>query len=140
MPGYGHLFRDRRGEDLIAFLRTSGLETLPERMKMAGTWMPAPGPPSREGPALYQRHCAACHGASGGGDGVLAARFARPPANLRQGPFIWSADGPDQDLRVMRIIKFGIPGTDMPGHEVLGDSSIRALADEVLRFRDESSR
>ena len=33
-----------------------------------------------EGAALYGKHCAACHGAGGAGDGFNAARLDRPPA------------------------------------------------------------
>lgn len=33
--------------------------------------------------ALYQQHCAACHGATGGGDGALAAHLDPPPVNFR---------------------------------------------------------
>ncbi|MCP5542744.1 MAG: cytochrome c [Akkermansiaceae bacterium] len=135
MPSYAHLFRDNRGEDLVAYLRQSGLETLPQRMRTIASWSPSETPSSDRGPELFLRHCAACHGATGGGDGPLAAKFIRPPANLIEGPFIWTADGPDHLPRIMRVIKFGIPGTDMPGHEVLRDADIRALADEVLELR-----
>lgn len=38
-----------------------------------------------DGAALYQRHCAACHGRDGRGDGPLAATFARRPRDLRDG-------------------------------------------------------
>jgi mono/diheme cytochrome c family protein len=38
-----------------------------------------------EGARLYQRNCAPCHGASGGGDGPDAALFAAHPRDLRQG-------------------------------------------------------
>jgi len=38
-------------------------------------------PPS--GDVLYRQNCVACHGASGAGDGPLAADLPVPPANLR---------------------------------------------------------
>lgn len=41
----------------------------------------APEPPT--GQALYLRHCASCHGESGGGNGPLAASLRRPPSDLR---------------------------------------------------------
>jgi len=34
------------------------------------------------GRALFQQHCAACHGKSGRGDGPTAATLARKPTNL----------------------------------------------------------
>ena len=33
------------------------------------------------------------------------------------------------------MIKFGIPGTDMPGHEVLTDEQVNALTAYVLGLR-----
>ena len=45
-----------------------------------------PLPPSAEniaaGAGLYQTHCAACHGATGNGDGPAGAQLVPPPANL----------------------------------------------------------
>lgn len=37
-------------------------------------------PPS--GRELFVRHCASCHGLSGTGDGPLASRLVKPPADL----------------------------------------------------------
>jgi mono/diheme cytochrome c family protein len=34
------------------------------------------------GEALYARHCAACHGAEGRGDGPVAPALGRPPTDL----------------------------------------------------------
>ena len=39
--------------------------------------------PPAGGETLFARHCASCHGASGAGDGPLAAELRVPPANLR---------------------------------------------------------
>jgi len=38
-----------------------------------------------DGAALYQKHCAPCHGATAKGDGPIAATFTAPPRNLRDG-------------------------------------------------------
>src|SRR5690349_17618989 len=43
------------------------------------------GNPDRQvwsGATLFENHCATCHGATGVGDGPLAAHLRRPPANL----------------------------------------------------------
>ncbi len=40
---------------------------------------------AESGREAYLRYCANCHGVEGRGDGVDAARFARPPRNLRDG-------------------------------------------------------
>ena len=34
-----------------------------------------------------------------------------------------------------RLIKYGLPGTDMPGHETLSDAEILALTARVLELR-----
>ena len=40
--------------------------------------------------------------------------------------------GVDQELRTARVVKFGVPGGEMPGHEVLGDEAVVALARYVM--------
>jgi len=41
-----------------------------------------PPPPPVTGSGLYLRHCAACHGTSGKGDGPLASTLKIPPSDL----------------------------------------------------------
>jgi cytochrome c oxidase cbb3-type subunit 2 len=137
MPSYAHLFHDTRGDDLIAFLRDVPAETFQTRAAAALTWTPSPAAAIPEGAPLYNHHCALCHGPVGHGDGKLAPLFAKRPANLDLGPFIWTPSGPDLETRVARVIKHGIPGTDMPGHETLGDAEVTALARYVLYLRGE---
>jgi len=71
----------------------------------------------REGEGLYAAHCAVCHGATGDGDGPVAASLSvRPPAMndlAVQGRFT------DEELE--RLVQRGRLGTPMPG-------SARALA------------
>jgi cytochrome c oxidase cbb3-type subunit 2 len=76
-----------------------------------------------------------CHGPDGDGRGSLASTFTRPVPSLVDGPFAWTIAGENQELRTARIIKFGIPGTDMAGHEVMRDEQVNALVAEVLRLR-----
>jgi mono/diheme cytochrome c family protein len=45
----------------------------------------AAGDAKPNGQQLYAQHCAACHGATGHGDGPDAALFTHPPADLRGG-------------------------------------------------------
>jgi len=68
-------------------------------------------------------------------DGPQGGGLARSPANLKNGPFLWSAPSPDHRLKGARIVKFGIPGTDMPGHEALNDAQILALTDYIQSLR-----
>lgn len=41
-------------------------------------------PDAPEGARLFAENCAACHGATGKGDGPIADDFGRPPADLTQ--------------------------------------------------------
>ena len=67
----------------------------------------------------------------------MAAKLGKVPANLAKGPFIWSPESADRELKIQRIIKFGIFGTDMPGHETLNDEheQVIELAKFVLSLR-----
>jgi mono/diheme cytochrome c family protein len=136
MPSYAHLFEDGRGEDLVRYIKESGVGATGDVMARAASWKPAVIDDGGNGKSLFARHCVGCHGAEGQGDGSLAGLFMRHPANLVKGPFIWTAAGPDLELRVARTVKFGITGTDMPGHEVLTDADVNALVAEVLRLRN----
>jgi cytochrome c oxidase cbb3-type subunit 2 len=136
MPSYAHLFEDGRGDDLIRYLKEAGAPAVADVMAQAARWKPDGHSGSVGGNALFSNHCAACHGGDGRGGGLLAPRFTRPPANLVQGPFIWTAAGPDLELRLARVVKFGITGTDMPGHEALTDPQVKALAEYVLSLRE----
>ena len=74
--------------------------------QMQGHWMAPPQAAARPNPvpataasaargeALFQTHCAACHGTGGEGDGPAAAGLEPRPANLRE----MSAHHSDGDL------------------------------------------
>ena len=134
MPSYAQLFESGKGDDLVRYLVESGVKQMPAIVQKASQWKPA-GTGGQDGKALFAAHCAACHGAFGGGHGPLSLNFARPPANLVAGPFAWTPAGADSPLRVARVVKFGLPGTDMPGHEVLADHQVLSLTDYVLGLR-----
>jgi cbb3-type cytochrome oxidase cytochrome c subunit len=135
MPSYAHLFGDPRGDDLVRYLSESGRDRIEEVRKTAASWTPGPVTVREDGKALFSSHCVACHGATGMGDGPLAKQFSKSPANLVKGPFLSTPAGDDLGTRVARVIKFGLPGTDMPGHEVMTDAQIMALKEEVLILR-----
>lgn len=135
MPSYAHLFEDGRGDDLVRYLKLLGVSGTADVMARSAAWMPDAGGISKDGPALFSRHCAVCHGNDGQGDGPMAGKFQRPPANLVKGPFVWTTPGADLELRIARAIKFGITGSDMPGHETLTDDQVKALVDEVMKLR-----
>ncbi len=135
MPSYAGLFHDGRGDDLVAFLRAVPPEASAAVVASAAAWSPVAATVLPDAAPLFARHCAACHGPDAMGNGKLAPTLAKPPANLRRGPFLWSPNGPELETRLARIIKFGVPGTDMPGHETLTDAQVLALARYVLGLR-----
>ena len=63
------------------------------------------------GKQVFARHCASCHGASGAGDGVQAAKFTPKPSNLADAE--WK-HGPT-DGEMFTVIKNGVPKTAMAG-------------------------
>lgn len=130
MPSYAYLFEDGRGDDLIAWLTSDVGEALVWRMEQAREWVPT-GKADGDGAALFSQHCTVCHGTEGRGDGVLAVKFSKPPANLVEGPFVWTSDVES----VVRVLKWGVPGTDMPGHELLDDGELQSLAAWIMGLR-----
>lgn len=137
MPSYAHLFRDGdpRGDALVAYLSTMGEGTMEWRLKSRQAWQPAEGAQAgkgTEGAPLFHALCAGCHGNAGDGHGPLANSFGdRPPRDLTQGQWQFiprdDANG-DRRLEIARVIKFGIPATSMPGHEMLDDKQLLSLA------------
>ncbi|MDY7095349.1 MAG: cbb3-type cytochrome c oxidase subunit II, partial [Acidobacteriota bacterium] len=148
MPSYEHLFAGdgRRGEALVAYLGSLGADGAQERW--AAVAQNAPTVASRPGsvPAgrkLFQRWCAACHGATGAGDGPLAPELHRPALNLTKDGFWWMGrpgseaavgiDAAAQERQFLaRTIVYGLEGTAMAGHEYLTD---RQVADLVAFVR-----
>jgi cytochrome c oxidase cbb3-type subunit 2 len=134
MPSYAHLFNDGRGGDLVTYLKQSGVGATAEVMARAAAWKPGVAS-GDDGRALFASHCAVCHGDGGHGNGPLSGKFLRPPANLVKGSFLWTTPGGELETRIARVIKFGITGTDMPGHEVMTDAQVNALVEHVLNLR-----
>jgi cytochrome c oxidase cbb3-type subunit 2 len=130
MPSYASLFKDggRRGEDLVGYLASLGADTLESRLKMTQAWLPASTTGNLAvGARLFSQLCSSCHGAEGRGDGSLAARLSLGPPDFSRGG--WRVANPaDLKLTVERIIKFGVPGTAMAGHEYLQDAEVVSLA------------
>jgi mono/diheme cytochrome c family protein len=83
---------------------------------------------------LFRRHCAACHGISGRGNGPAAAVLEPYPRDFRNGVFKWTstvggAKPTHDDLE--RTLLRGIPGTAMPSHAPLAPEEIEALVEYV---------
>ena len=63
-----------------------------------------------EGQRIYMQNCVNCHGTAGRGDGVVAANLDPKPADLASAK---TQEKKDSDL--LQVLKFGRPGTAMPG-------------------------
>ena len=132
MPRYAHLFGagDPRGEALVAYLASLGADTTEARAKAIAAWPPpiVTGDQAR-GAKLFSALCASCHGADARGRGPLAAKLALPPADLVTGPRPRTTRPTPEatQAELARVIRFGVPGTAMAGHETLPDTDIAAL-------------
>jgi len=144
MPSYALLFRagSPAGEALVAYLLSLGADTAGARFAAVRAWHPA-SPTARveprTGQQLFRRTCAQCHGPEGAGDGPLANRLQTRPADLVRGTWRYApAYGTDESSALARIVKFGVAGTSMPGHEWLSDDQVLALVRTVQDFRPQS--
>ena len=79
MPSYAFLFRDRRGDDLVAYLeslRSSGAE---QHLTSERLWHSSLSAftqaDARDGERLFNLHCATCHSAGGRTRLIWQARF-----------------------------------------------------------------
>lgn len=96
---------------------------------------PALEPLRPQGLALFSRHCAACHGGGGRGDGPFAADLVRRPRDLVAAPLrTRSADGIQADL--FRTVTAGAPLHGMPSFGHLPAEQRWALVAHVLARRD----
>jgi cytochrome c oxidase cbb3-type subunit 2 len=147
MPSYAYLFRSSRGDDLLAYLsslRSSGSAAFLQRQLQ--TWHPAPhasrAATALDGSRLYREYCTTCHAPNGYARQHWGRDFPVAPPNLAIAPLphIQQNLEPKQErLALERIIKYGIPGTNMPGHEYLLDAQVISLAREVIHLRTSHS-
>lgn len=134
MPAYAHLFRGdaQAGENLLDYLDSLRASNAQQWLEARANWTlpPTPAPSPERGAILFAQSCAQCHGSAGRGDGPLAARFSPAPSNLALGPLRFVPFAMPEALRhatLARIVKYGIPGTAMPGHEYLTPTQIADL-------------
>ena len=83
------------------------------------------------GARLFGNYCATCHAANGSTRQLWRTSFKRLPPDLTLGPFLHvpaAAPSAERISAFARIVKFGIPGTDMPGHEYLADRDIASIS------------
>jgi cytochrome c oxidase cbb3-type subunit 2 len=142
MPGYSYLFRDGRRDDLVAYLESLRNPGSVQHLESEiATWRPAADALEKSravnGTQLFREHCATCHDP----DGYVRLRwgsgFKVLPPDLAANRLadLENKSASEKRLRLDRIIHFGIPGTDMPGHEYFSDAQTEALAAYVLKLR-----
>ncbi|MCL4179462.1 MAG: c-type cytochrome [Verrucomicrobia bacterium] len=86
------------------------------------------------GKALYDQHCAACHGTQGAGDGPAAVWLFPKPRNFSAGLYkIQSTPAgtlpSDEDL--YRSIRGGLGGSSMPAFDYLSEEELRSVVGYV---------
>ena len=142
MPSYSYLFHDGRGADLVTYLESLQTSGVTEQRIATARWSASEAAvdPS-EGERLFLQHCATCHSDNGYVRNRWQQDFRRLPPDLRTGPFLHFAPAgsiADRAGRIEKIVKFGIHGTDMPGHEYLTDrqtaSISRWVAHEIAQY------
>jgi cytochrome c oxidase cbb3-type subunit 2 len=143
MPSYAYLFRTHRGDDLVAYLSSLKSPDSKEHLqRVLTTWKPseqaAKAAGGLDGKTLCREYCATCHSADGAAMQRWGEDFPHKPQSLITGR--WkeipvNVSIQEQQLDLARIIKFGIPGTNMPGHEYLPDAQIVAMSRWILHAR-----
>jgi cbb3-type cytochrome c oxidase subunit II len=149
MPSYAYLFqRDggQRGDDLITYLSSLQGDGEAQHRLQQAAWHPTAqafaDAKGEDGAQLFADACVTCHDANGPTRRRWETSFQRVPPDLTVGPFLhWStsASGAERRLQLARIIKFGIPGSDMPGHEYLPDSEVAAITLWVDRMQQRAA-
>jgi cytochrome c oxidase cbb3-type subunit 2 len=135
MPTFCFLFNDSRGDDLVAYLASLHGQGSDQHIAEISHWQPSQDAWTHADAALgeriYHQRCATCHASDGQTRLAWESGFKRLPPDLATGPYfrLSPADAAGARLqRLARITKFGIPGTDMPGHEYLSDHDITSVA------------
>jgi mono/diheme cytochrome c family protein len=140
MPTFAYLFRTAqqgtdtpatptRGDDLLAYLETlHPTPTAAAQHRLAELhWHPIPTPADlTHGAELFAEECATCHDPHGPTRLQWRTSFHHLPTLLNTGPTL-DITPTTTPTQLAQIIKFGIPTTDMPGHEYLSDADIVSL-------------
>ncbi len=133
MPAYVHLFKpgETGGDDLVAYLTSLRDAGTLRHIAEENAWQPssqaARQASAEEGARLFVQECATCHNPDGATRRAWQTSFKRLPPSLTADPWP-KAHGADSPRRLSQIIKFGIPGTDMPGHEYFSDMEVASLS------------
>ncbi len=86
------------------------------------------------GKLVYRRYCSSCHGTEG--EGSRLSGGGKAPRNLTSGFYKFTSvrgDGLPTDEDLTRVIKRGLRGTQMPGHD-LPDEDLSAVVQYLKTF------
>lgn len=90
----------------------------------------------KSGRMLYMRHCSHCHGTAGDGQGPTAQYMIPKPRDYRHGVFKFTSTNDQSKVSrndLMRVLKYGIPGTYMPSFLLMKEEELVAIV-EYVRF------
>jgi cytochrome c oxidase cbb3-type subunit 2 len=88
---------------------------------------------------VYQRHCTACHGEKGDGDGPAAYLLYPKPRDFTSGVFKFRSTptgAPPTDDDLLLTLKRGVSGTSMPTWDRLSEKERRDVIAYVKSFSD----
>lgn len=94
---------------------------------------------SQEVEKLYQRHCTACHGEKGDGEGPAAYLLSPKPRDFTSGVYKFRSTpsgSPPTDKDLLRTLKHGINGTSMPAWDRLSEKELTNVIKYVKTFSD----
>lgn len=143
MPSYAYLFSagDPRGESLVLYLSSLGIKNAEARVASIKSWTldatTIEAVSEERGKKVFETYCYICHGLEGKADGPLAGIFNQPSMNLAKGPFTYipaSLSNEEKNAALARIVKFGLVGLNMPGHEYFNDQDIADVVSYVRKL------
>ena len=129
MPSYAFLFRDTRGSDLVEYLSSLRGAGGQQQLQSEALWSPTPAAltsaNARDGQLVYEQHCVTCHDPHGSARLRWLGAWHKLPQSLS---VLKEFAAREPSSKLAQIAKFGILGTDMPGHEYLNDQQIASVA------------
>lgn len=129
MPSFAFLFQDDRGSELVAYLSRRHGPGEQEQLQREAAWSPSPSGLQtanlHDGEVLYQQHCATCHDPQGKARLQWLESWHKIPPTPSE---LRISVGRQSESKLAQIAKFGIVGTDMPGHEYLSDQQIASIS------------
>ncbi len=138
-PGTESSSRPDVGKELLAYVSNEVPDQSASARLPTTAHNSAASPPS--GKDLYARHCAACHGELGDGQGIAATYLFPKPRDLRAGRFRLVSTSNNVPTRedFHAVLLRGMPGSAMPPWAHLSQAERDALVDEVMRIRSDGA-